>query len=57
MSGAPLQPALNPAMLQRFRASNLRLNRPNAYGVIFNGAAGEISAISAKAADTGTTRF
>jgi outer membrane receptor protein involved in Fe transport len=55
--GTAYGPPLDPGKPHRFRASNLRVNQANAYGVIYNGVAGASTAISADASGTGTGSF
>jgi iron complex outermembrane receptor protein len=54
--GSPYTP-IDPDQPYRFRASNLRVNQVNPFGVIFNGQPGATTAISADASGTGTGTF
>ncbi|HWL64164.1 MAG TPA: TonB-dependent receptor [Steroidobacteraceae bacterium] len=56
VEGSPYAP-VDPSRPYRFRAQDLRVNQVNQYGVIYNGAPGAGTAISADAAGTGTGSF
>jgi iron complex outermembrane receptor protein len=55
--GQPYTNPLEPTQPYRFRASNLRVNQVNEYGVIFRGVPGSTTTISTDAAGTGTSIF